>query len=172
MVPFAARINSIGLTYIRYVSKAEAGFCDTAISTVRPGSTGRSAIRTLGESIACLVLGLLGGARAEGEIAMDDQPVQKPSDAMASALAIRSLRRGSCPGEVQQHGQRVLQSRRVVRQTRRLCGLERKYGIGWSESEDDAKGKAMQQCGNGHCSSLLRNDTFPARGKGTRQADT
>src|SRR5271168_853302 len=44
---FAARINSICPTYIRYVSKEEVDFCDNGIPTVRSGSTGRSAIRTL-----------------------------------------------------------------------------------------------------------------------------
>jgi Domain of unknown function (DUF4189) len=95
----------------------------------------------------------LGGAWAEGAIAVDDEAGSKPSDAgygigfgdseeSAKEAALRQCRaagNNSC----------------TVAVWFTKCGAyassAEKYGIGWGASEEIAKNKALDSCGNSGC---------------------
>jgi len=102
---------------------------------------------------ACLVLALSGGAWAEGAIAVDDQPGQKPSDA-GYGIAFGDSKASAEQAALAKCNSMGNESCKVVVWFDK-CGAyassNEKYGIGWGDSEDAAKDKAMEQCGNGHC---------------------
>jgi Domain of unknown function (DUF4189) len=95
----------------------------------------------------------IGGAWAEGAIAVDDQAGNKPSDAgygigfgdtkesaQAAALRIcKSAGNDSCKVVV------------WFQNCGAYASSVEKYGIGWGESEEIAKSKALETCGNSNC---------------------
>jgi hypothetical protein len=102
---------------------------------------------------ACFLLPLSSGAWAEGAIAVDDQPGQKPSDA-GYGIAFGDSKDSAQEAALAKCNSMGNQSCKVVLWFDK-CGAyassNEKYGIGWGDSEDDAKSKALEQCGNDHC---------------------
>jgi hypothetical protein len=102
---------------------------------------------------ACLLLPSTGNAWAEGAIAVDDQPGEKPSDAGYGIGFGDSKESAQTAALAKCNGEGNTSCKIVVWFDK--CGAyassNEKYGIGWGDTEDDAKSKAMEQCGNGHC---------------------
>ena len=95
----------------------------------------------------------LGGAWAEGAIAVDDQAGSKPSDAgygigfgdSKESAQAAALRRCQAAGN----------NNCTVAVWFSKCGAyassAEKYGIGWGASEEIAKSNALDSCGNSGC---------------------
>jgi hypothetical protein len=102
---------------------------------------------------AAMLLALSGSAWAEGAIAVDDQPGQKPSDA-GYGIGFGDSKESAQKAALAKCNSEGNTSCKVVVWFDK-CGAyassNEKYGIGWGDSEDDAKGKALEQCGNAHC---------------------
>jgi hypothetical protein len=102
---------------------------------------------------SALLLAQSGGAWAEGAIAVDDQPGQKPSDAGYgigygdSKETAEKAALAKCKGE----GNDLCKVVVLFEKCGAYASSNEKFGVGLSDSEDDAKAKAMSQCGNGHC---------------------
>jgi hypothetical protein len=95
----------------------------------------------------------LGGAWAEGAIAVDDQAGSKPGDAgygigfgdSKEAAQAAALKQCKAAGN----------DACTVAVWFKKCGAyassHEKYGIGWGGSEDIAKSRALDSCGNANC---------------------
>ncbi len=102
---------------------------------------------------ACLILAQVGGAWAEGAIAVDDAPGSKPGDAGYgigygdSKETAQTAAIAKCKGEGNESCKVVMWFKK--------CGAyassAEKYGIGYGDTEDAAKDLALKQCGNEHC---------------------
>src|ERR1700728_4027822 len=102
---------------------------------------------------ACLLLSLTGSARAEGAIAVDDQPGQKPSDAgfgIGFGDTPESAQRAAL-AKCNSAGNESCKVVIVFDQCGAYASSNERFGVGSANSEDDAKVIALQQCGNGHC---------------------
>ena len=102
---------------------------------------------------AALLLAQSGGAWAEGAIAVDDQPGEKPSDA-GYGIGFGDSKESAQKAALAKCNSMGNDTCKVVVWFEK-CGAyassNEKYGVGWSDSEDDAKSKALAQCGNEHC---------------------
>jgi hypothetical protein len=102
---------------------------------------------------ATLTVAPLGAAWATGAIAVDDQPGQKPSDA-GYGIAFGDSKESAEKAALAKCNSMGNSSCKVVVWFEK-CGAyassNEKYGIGWAATEDDAKSKALDQCGNGQC---------------------
>jgi hypothetical protein len=102
---------------------------------------------------ATLAAAPLGCAWATGAIAVDDQPGQKPSDA-GYGIGFGDSKESAQKAALAKCNGMGNTSCKVVVWFEK-CGAyassNEKYGIGWAATEDDAKSKALDQCGNGQC---------------------
>jgi hypothetical protein len=102
---------------------------------------------------ACLLIPLAGNAWAEGAIAVDDQPGQKPSDAGYgigygdSKETAQNAALAKCNSEGNTSCKVVV----LFEKCGAYASSNEKYGVGLGDTEEDAKTAAIQQCGNGHC---------------------
>jgi hypothetical protein len=102
---------------------------------------------------ACLLLPLASNAWAEGAIAVDDQPGEKPSDA-GYGIGFGDSKESAQKAALAKCNSMGNDTCKVVvwfEKRGAYASSNEKYGIGWADSEDDAKSKALEQCGNGHC---------------------
>jgi hypothetical protein len=96
---------------------------------------------------------MTGNAGAEGAIAVDDQPGEKPSDA-GYGIGFGDSKESAQKAALAKCNSMGNDTCKVVVWFEK-CGAyassNEKYGIGWADSEDDAKSKALAQCGNERC---------------------
>jgi hypothetical protein len=102
---------------------------------------------------AALLIAQSAGAWAEGAIAVDDQPGQKPSDA-GYGIGYGDTKESAEKAALAKCNSEGNDACKVVVLFGK-CGAyassNEKFGVGLGDSEDDAKAKALSQCGNGHC---------------------
>jgi hypothetical protein len=103
---------------------------------------------------AALIFAQSGLAFATGAIAVDDQPGSKPSDA-GYGIGFGDTKESAQKAALAKCNSMGNTSCKVVVWFEK-CGAyassNEKYGIGWSNaSEDEAKSKALDQCGNNQC---------------------
>lgn len=102
---------------------------------------------------AFVALAPLGGAWAEGAIAVDDQSGSKPSDA-GYGIGFGDSKESAQTAALKQCKEAGNNDCKVIVWFNK-CGAyassNEKYGIGWGESEDIAKSRALETCGNSNC---------------------